>query len=169
MKDIVRLQSHSFVLFCSFAPGECEANPSYMKINCAPACMSCDQLDVEKRCPLDPTVTDALYPGDIDKLFTNILQNPIYQPYEPHAVSRPTLAPGDTEETADYLVGGPWMVVFENAISPEEAQRLQELGAREGYKRSEDVGVRKADGTYTSQTNSGRTSTNAVSPRWIWI
>jgi hypothetical protein len=110
---------------------------------------------------MDPNAVDALYPGDLDKMFLNIITDPVYQQYEPRVVSRPSLAPGDTKETADYLVGGPWMVIFENTVTAEEAQRLRELGDEMGYKRSEDVGTKKEDGTFTSVVNSGRTSTNA--------
>ena len=133
-----------------------------MHLNCAPVCFSCEQLHVETRCPMPPDDSqDAFKAGDLDKMFERILTDPFYKQFEPKAVSRPTLAPGDTLETADYKVGGPWMVLFENAVSNEEADRLIELGGLEGYKRSEDVGTKQADGTYTSVQNSGRTSTNA--------
>ena len=133
-----------------------------MQLNCAPVCFSCDQLHVETRCPMpEDDSGDAFRPGDLDKMFERILTDPFYQQYEPIAVSRPTLAPGDTLETASYKVGGPWMILFEKAVTDEEADRLVELGGEEGYKRSEDVGTKQADGTYTSVQNSGRTSTNA--------
>ena len=53
------------------------------------------------------------------------------------------------------------MVIFDKAVTYKEADRLIELGGLEGYKRSEDVGTKQADGSYTSVRNSGRTSTNA--------
>lgn len=31
----------------------------YMKVNCAPACMSCDALDFSKRCPVDNHAKNA--------------------------------------------------------------------------------------------------------------
>lgn len=133
-----------------------------MHLNCAPVCFVCEMLHVETRCPMpEDDSLDAFHPGDLDKMFERILTDPYYQQFEPKAVSRPTLAPGDTLETADYKVGGPWMVMFEKAVSDEEADRLIELGGIEGYKRSEDVGTEQADGTYSSVRNSGRTSTNA--------
>jgi hypothetical protein len=118
-----------------------------MKIKCAPVCQSCDYMSVETRCPLDPNAVDALYPGDITKMFNRILTEPSIQEFEPKIVSRPDYAEGDTPETADYIIG-PWMVVFENAITDEEADRLIELGGLEGYERSADVGRKLADGTY---------------------
>ena len=90
---------------------------------------------------------DALYPGDVTKIFNRIQTDVSLQEYQPKIVSRPTYFEGDTRETADYQIG-PWMVVFDNAISDEEADRLIELGGIEGYERSADVGRKLADGTY---------------------
>lgn len=118
-----------------------------MKTKCAPVCQSCDYLSIETRCPLDPNAVDALYPGDITKMFERILTEPSIQQYKPKIVSRPDYLEGDTAGTADYKIG-PWMVLFENAITDEEADRLIELGGVEGYQRSADVGRRLADGTY---------------------
>jgi prolyl 4-hydroxylase len=140
--------------------GECEGNAGYMTVNCAPVCESCEQLHVETRCPMDPDAIDTLYPGDLDTMFQDIITNPDFQQYEPKVLSRPEYALGDSVETANYQLG-PWMVVFDNAMSGEEADRLVELGGITGYELSADVGDKKEDGTYTAQTNSGRTSTNA--------
>lgn len=140
--------------------GECEKNPSYMKAKCAPVCKSCDYLSVETRCPLDPNAVDALYPGDVTKVFHRILEDPSIQQFEPRVVSRPNYLEGDSAENADYIIG-PWMVVFDNAITDEEADRLIELGGIEGYQRSADVGRRLEDGTYDKKIYAGRTSTNA--------
>lgn len=127
--------------------GECDNNPAYMKAKCAPVCKSCDYLSVETRCPLDPDAADALYPGDVTKMFNRIMEDPSIQQFEPRIVSRPNYLQGDTAATADYIIG-PWMVVFDNAITEEEADRLIELGGIEGYQRSADVGRKLADGTY---------------------
>lgn len=148
-----------------------------MKLNCAPVCQSCDQLDISIRCPMDPNATNAIdQPGDLDKLFYNLVTNPYFGTYEPKAVSFPAIFAEDLakmrgvdveneEGTSDDASvppsDGPWLVVMENVVTPEEAWRLRELGAAQGYKRSEDVGKRRADGTYESYSNSGRTSTNA--------
>ena len=148
---------------CAFwgAIGECEANPGYMKINCAPICHTCDQLSIETRCPYDPeTMPDAWKPGDLNEFFTNITTLEKFAKYEPKVLSRPSYLEGDTEETADYKLG-PWVVTLENVLSDEEAVRLIELGAVEGYKRSTDVGKKKFDGTHESHVSNGRTSTNA--------
>lgn len=127
-------------------------------------CRSCEQLRVETRCPLDPDAVDALYPGDLNRMFERIVTDPAYRQYQPVVLSRPSYAPGDTAENVTYAIGL-WMVLFENAMTDDEADRLVELGGLAGYERSSDVGEELPDGTYTQNVNSGRTSTNAVRPR----
>lgn len=127
--------------------GECENNPGYMQTNCAPVCKSCDMLHVETRCPLDPNAVDAFQPGGINKMFENIISTPEFEKYEPVILSQPP--------------EGPWMIMFDNMISAEEADTLIELGGIQGYERSADVGARQDDGSYDKNVNSGRTSTNA--------
>jgi prolyl 4-hydroxylase len=149
---------------CAFwaALGECENNPGYMKMKCAPVCQSCDQLSIETRCPIDlEKMPNTWRPGDVNEYFTNLTTMEKYAKYAPRVLSRPSLLPGDTEKTVDYLVGGPWAVLLENFLSEEEAERLIELGAEEGYKRSSDVGKVRFDGTYDSKIGSGRTSYNS--------
>ena len=149
---------------CAFwaALGECENNPAYMTVNCAPVCQSCDQLSIETRCPIDlESMSNAWKPGDVNEFFTNLTTMEKYAQYEPRVLSCPSLLPGDTEATAEYLVGGPWAVLLENFLSHEEAERLIELGAAEGYERSADVGREMFDGSYDSHIGSGRTSYNS--------
>jgi hypothetical protein len=78
--------------------------------------------------------------------------DPKIQEFQPKIVSRPDYLYGDNAENADYIIG-PWMVVFENAITEEEANRLIELGGIEGYQRSADVGRKLADGTYDKKVS----------------
>eukprot|EP00980_Cylindrotheca_fusiformis_P013383 scaffold3410_cov141-Cylindrotheca_fusiformis.AAC.26 len=127
--------------------GECEKNPAYMRLNCAPACQSCEMLHIETRCPLDPDAVDALYPGDVNKLFERIAYSPEYKQYEPKIVSKPP--------------EGPWLLMFENMLSDVEAERLIELGGERGYERSSETGKLQADGTHERKVDPGRTSTNA--------
>ena len=141
--------------------GECENNPGFMQVNCAPVCRSCEQIHVEARCPMDPDAVDALYPGHLNRMFENIVRDPHYQKYEPVVLSRPSYAPGDTAENATYKIGI-WMVLFDNILSEEEAERMIELGGLQGYERSSDVGKELIDGTHEKYINKGRTSTNAV-------
>jgi prolyl 4-hydroxylase len=131
-----------------------------MQINCAPVCQSCQMLSVETRCPVDPDAPLAWKPGDVHRFFSDFTSNPDVQKYEPRVLARPNYADGDTEETADYQLG-PWVVILDNFISDEEADRLIELGALEGYERSSDVGKMRFDGTFENNVNNGRTSENA--------
>ena len=97
---------------CAFwaEKGECDNNPAYMHLHCAPVCFVCEMLHVETRCPMpEDKSLDAFQPGDLDTMFERILTDPFYKRFEPKALSRPTLAPGDTLETAQYKVGGPWV------------------------------------------------------------
>jgi prolyl 4-hydroxylase len=151
------------------AVGACDENEEFMAINCAPLCWSCNH-SAERRltapsfddenCPVDYG-TNTWQPGDLDKMFERIATDPAFASLEPRVLSRPTLAPGDDLETADYVVGGPWMVVFDSAVTEQEADRLVEMGGMEGYERSLDVTETFADGSLKQEVSAGRTSTNA--------
>lgn len=93
-------------------------------------------------------------------MFERITTDPAYQKYQPNILSRPELLPYDTEANATYKLG-PWVITLENFVQQDEAERLIELGAVEGYKRSADVGRLKFDGTHEEFVNEGRTSSNA--------
>jgi prolyl 4-hydroxylase len=131
-----------------------------MKLDCAPVCQSCEFLNIEHRCPIDPEAPIAWKPGDLHKMFVNITTNPYFLKYEPRVLSRPDYVNGDTNETAGYLIG-PWVVTLESFLDDDEANRLIELGAALGYERSKDVGELKFDGTFDDEENDDRTSTNA--------
>jgi len=125
------------------------ANTAYMKKKCAPACKSCEYLTIEGRCPLDPDAPSSWSPGDLDAMFVRLTNEPYLSQYDTKILSSPN------------TTGGPWVVTMENVVSQEEADHLIELGAVEEYQRSADVGKLKPDGTYDTNVNSGRTSTNA--------
>ena len=161
----VRSDCRNHESLCTFwaTIGECDENPAYMKLHCAPACQSCEQLDINVRCPMDPDAKDAIGPGDLDRLFERIVSDPYYAKYGPTIISRPSHPPGSTEDEqskAKYVLG-PWMVTFDTFLTPEEADSFIELGAHEGYVRSTDVGDRKFDGTYGDHRSSQRTSENS--------
>mmetsp|Transcript_11604 Transcript_11604/g.16417 ORF Transcript_11604/g.16417 Transcript_11604/m.16417 type:complete len:314 (+) Transcript_11604:325-1266(+) len=140
---------------CCFwaAVGECENNPGFMKLSCAPACKTCNLIDFETRCPRDPNAKDIFGPGDLNKMFNSILEN-----YEGATdLSRPQIANDEGSKDAD----GPWIVTIEDFLSESECERLIELGAQKGYKRSEDVGEENFDGSFGSTQSSSRTSWNA--------
>lgn len=144
----------------SFIQGECQANPGFMSVSCAPVCQTCEYLARETRCPVDPNVVDALYPGDLNVMFERITSAQEYVKYEPKVWSRPYLLPGDTNETASYLLG-PWVLTFEKFITPDEANRLIALGKNRGYERSGLVRGVADDGSIDSYLGDEiRTSSN---------
>jgi prolyl 4-hydroxylase len=149
--------------FCALyaVNGQCDVSTT-MQLQCAPVCQSCELMDFDLRCKLDPDAVDALYPGDLDRLYESITTNPAFDQYGPKVLSRPSYALGDTAETADYQLG-PWMVVFENAVTDEEADRFIELGSKVGYTKSvtNTVGAREKDGTSLALEDVRRTSTTA--------
>ena len=123
-----------------------------MKLNCGPACFSCDMLSIEKRCPMDREIIgpDVWLAGDLDKMFRKLTSEPYTSKYDVKVHSSP-----DKEEK------GPWVITMDNFVSNEEADRLIELGSVEGYERSMDIGEVKLDGSADSIVSKGRTSTNA--------
>ena len=137
---------------CSFwaVEGECEANPSYMIIQCAPACQSCEKVNIENRCPLNQDgEEDAFKPGDLNRMFERVsnAEDPEIAKYSPSVLSQPP--------------DGPWVVVFDSFLTPEECKVLLEMGDSEGYERSTDVGKRQFDGSYDKHESDSRTSENA--------
>ena len=125
--------------------GECDANPKYMQLNCAPACETCDQLDIRHRCPIEPDNELIWKPGDLNTLFENIVDNADgsgeYLKFSPKALSRPKTKRDGT--SAGVEKDGPWIVLLENFLTDEEADRLIEIGTKQGYERSADVGKEK--------------------------
>lgn len=49
--------------------GECQKNSAYMRSNCAPVCMSCEDMHVETKCAIDPAAPLAWGPGDLNRMF----------------------------------------------------------------------------------------------------
>lgn len=152
---------------CSFwaVLGECEKNPTYMATDCAPACQICADFDVKARCPLDPNAKDAWGPGDLSKTFERIISDENSAKYSPIVVSRPSLPAGMVKEEARFYIGGPWVIALSDFLSPEECDRLIDLGAMMGYARSKTIdatsaSLMKADDTHKGSQTEGRTSEN---------
>ena len=139
------------------ALGECENNPKFMEMQCAPSCFSCEQLSFETRCPFDKAAPKAWSKaGDLDAMFTRIVTDPAFQQYNVTILSQPN-PPADNLD----IFEGPWVVYLDDFLTHEECDILRDLGADEGYERSEDVGEQNFDGTFGSVQSSGRTSSNA--------
>ncbi|KAL7567681.1 hypothetical protein ACA910_012020 [Epithemia clementina (nom. ined.)] len=153
--------------------GECEKNPNYMQMQCAPACLSCDQLSFETRCPFDKTAPVAWSKkGDLDAMFTRIVTEPEFQQlYNITILSQPkpvSYVDQHNQNNHVEIKDGPWVVVLDDFMTSEECDTLRDLGATEGYQRSEDVGERKFDGTFSSKQSTGRTSSNAWCTMACW-
>lgn len=132
-----------------------------MATNCAPACMTCELLDFKNRCPPLPEGTPAaLEPGGLDAMFTRIIST---APGNQTNISvSPEIPPYTvTVHSSPDDNGRPWVITLDNFFTEEEAKALIEHGYEEGYKRSEDVGKRKLDGSFSSVQSEGRTSENA--------
>jgi len=161
--------------------GECDANPSYMQVHCAPVCGSCMRLDFSSRCPLDREVMkDALAPGDLHRMFERIVDgvvdvdgdddddsdsrnkdtNEVVKHWNATVHSRPSYPLNVKPEDVDYILG-PWVITIDNFVTEDECERLKYLGAVEGYERSTDVGGMNFDGTIKSVESMSRTSYNA--------
>jgi prolyl 4-hydroxylase len=103
----------------------------------------------------------AWYPGDLQKMFDNIVSNPYYgEKYDITVLSRPYYAKDGTAEASNSQIG-PWVMTLDNFLSEEEAERLIALGGAIGYERSTDVGEIEDDGSFERVVSQGRTSTNA--------
>jgi prolyl 4-hydroxylase len=131
--------------------GECEANPRFMKVQCAPACRSCEMLDVRRRCPVDPNDRDLFQEGDLDRMYERIVRD--FSVYEPQVLSRPGGDPDDDPS----IVDGPWMVTLENFVGDEEANELIAAAHSVGFQPSTEF-IQKEDGTYERQVTKTRTS-----------
>lgn len=120
---------------------------------CAPVCGFCHYVD--KRCPVDDDWVDAWEKGDLNQLFHELTSEPYKSKYDVEILSSPY------NRTSIDDKGGPWVITMENVITNDEAVRLMELGHIMGYEQSTTVGKVQADGSYKSNTISGRTSRNA--------
>lgn len=160
--------------------GECEKNKAYMQTNCAAACQSCDMIDHEQRCPKNPEAVPALIPGGLNQMFQRIVRTapgnrtsdmtpeelqalkdsgtPLYS-VQVH--SRPSLEPLTAVDAAQDKSLPPWVITMENFLTDAECENLIALGYKYKYKRSEDVGRQKFDGTFDSVKSESRTSENA--------
>jgi len=156
--DSVRAQCTNRHAQCAFwaVVGECEKNPSYMKLHCPPVCESCHLLEFDVRCPKDENAVDVFGPGDLNKMFERIVAT------EEHVIvhSRPEYAEGDNQDNATHILG-PWVITVDNFIKDDETARLIELGGDEGYERSTDVGKKLFDGSFDAKQSKTRTSENA--------
>jgi prolyl 4-hydroxylase len=129
-----------------------------MKIQCAPACFTCEHLSFDTRCPAPENLTDAFSAGGLHEMFDRIASDQYYQEqYTIEVLSQPKNSSDTSSRTKDQ----PWVIIVDNFLTDEECHTLIRLGGDVGYNQSLDVGSRNFDGTFTSIQSPGRTSTNA--------
>jgi prolyl 4-hydroxylase len=132
--------------FCAYwaADGECAANPAYMQLNCAAACLSCEDYDA--RCPLMDNLegTNAWKPGSLNQMFERVVRD-----YPTTTILARPAMPHELVEDR------PWVIMVDDFLTDEECDGLVELGTQSGYERS---GL--FNGTYDSEIGDSRTSTN---------
>jgi prolyl 4-hydroxylase len=118
------------------AKGECKTNPLYMNLTCAPVCQACEYLLPEVRCPVDPNAVDAWHqPEDLNRMFERMTTHLDFQGYEPRILSSPTRT---SDKAGAVLPQGdfPWVVIFDNFLSPQESGHLIGLIQEESYELS---------------------------------
>jgi len=136
------------------ANGHCGSSPVDERLNCPLACRQCEMLEVSVRCPLDPNAPEALQPGDLNKLFENIVTNEEFKEYQPVVLSRPHRA-------VTRGLTKPWVVMFESFLTDDECDRLIQHGHDAGFKPSTVAGDILPDGTTENVPSDVRTSENA--------
>jgi len=146
---------------CSFwsTVGECENNPIFMEVNCAPACQTCSKILFENRCPVNRELleTSVWEPGDLNRMFERIVSDPEWQAYNLQILSQP-----EPRKDTENILKGPWVITLDDFLTSEECETLIRLGADKGYERSEDLSDQmNLDGTFDGYVSEFRTSTNA--------
>jgi len=122
------------------ARGDCNTDPR-MEKKCPKSCSTCRYLRSEWRCRIDPTVPAFVHPGDVDRMFTNMIENfTIYNPIVLHE--------------------DPWVVVLDEFLSKQEVADFIAIGAK-NFRRSIDAGKMDKNGIFESVTTDVRTSENA--------
>jgi prolyl 4-hydroxylase len=120
------------------ARGECHVNPEYMKLDCAPACFSCHELQYRHRCMLPNPTSESedawTQPGELNQMFQRIVDNPEYAS-QVTILSRPLqLEITTTAKVPD----GPWVLYIDDFLTMEECESMMQLGKQRGYTRSID-------------------------------
>ena len=158
--------------------GECNQNPNYMTLQCAPACFTCDQLSFDVRCPYNKAAPQTWSShGDLNAMFTRMTSssNTTRSKYNLTILSQPNVNVNNNNNknnknhnknnnihdiTAHTLPPAPWVVMINDFLTIEECEFLQDQGEEKGFERSQNVGGVKADGSIQSYVSSGRTSSN---------
>ncbi|GMH59472.1 hypothetical protein TL16_g02834 [Triparma laevis f. inornata] len=137
-------QHKSCVFWASL--GECSANPSYMHVSCAPACLTCPKIRFEHRCPIPDNLAEtAIFkPHNLNAMFGRVMESEEFRKYKPVLVKE-----------------GPYILTFDEFLTDEECDALVEFGFDKGFERSSDVGKTQFSGESEKVISSHRTSSNA--------
>lgn len=156
--------------------GECWVNPGWMIVHC---CKSCNQQGMDAEKLIDPTVrcskqhlnitTPTWKPGDLHDLFVSWATKQEFQNFQPRVLSSPQpdvyggqLHPSSTaNKRAATHLPPPWVIVFDNFLSDEEADALIAGGEMVGFQRSTDQGKINKLGEQERVVSKTRTSSNA--------
>ena len=135
------------------ASNECEHNPGYMQIDCAPACLTCEMATqpFHERCPMPTERNDIWQPGDLGRMFERMANDTYYRErYNLQVVRRPSLdvgdATGDDNDSSSSSRGQqrstdfPWIVQLDDFLSQDECSLLIAQGASIGYEPSPVLG-----------------------------
>lgn len=135
---------------------------------CAPACQTCDFLDIRIRCPFNESASKHKStwsePGDLDQFFWSVVRNDtLRELYGLTVLSGPeeALARYGPSDTPQPIIEGPWVLQFDYFLSTVECERLIDLGHDLGFQRSKDIGRVKYDGSTESYESQSRTSSTA--------
>ena len=119
--------------------GQCYLNPEYMNATC---CFACSP-DPEDRCSPDPSKRPAVAEGDLSKVFERAVSN--YSQYGPKILNR-----------------DPWVVYFENLLTPEETDGIFEaVGGKNQEYLKPSTTAQVVNGKLTDVPDQIRTSWNA--------
>jgi prolyl 4-hydroxylase len=150
-----------------------------MTTSCAPSCKTCNLIDINNRCPKNPDLKPALYPGSLNKMFSRIvktapgnrtdlsdeekqqLEESKTPQYTVTVLSGPGVDSKSENTVAMDKSSPPWVITFDNFLTDDECQSLIDLGHEFEYKRSEDVGAARFDGSHEGVQSERRTSENA--------
>ena len=145
----------------------------YMRVHCAPACFSCQDLVFEYRCPMPNMTTvqlsNAWQPGHLNHMFERIVTlhenvsangpDTDVEYYQKQSLPLTILSHPGIKVNG---LSAPWVVQIEDFLTPDECETLIQLGSQQGYKRSTGLNLtQNADGTHGNVVEEVRTSTNA--------
>jgi prolyl 4-hydroxylase len=142
---------------CDFfvSEGECSNNPGWMIINCPAGCQSCHLRDSQVRCSrsfLNISETNILQPNSLNQIFERILE--ISQ-------NNPSTVFGSGTGQVNILSRDPWILEFEDLLSPLEVETLIGAVHENQWERSTDTGQMNQYGEQGRILSSSRTSSNA--------